>query len=59
MSLLYWHVMVRSWKVGVVITHVITGIWDVMTNEEVLGFVRRAIAEGTLPDIVSYQIVLY
>ena len=44
---------------GVVITHVITGIWDVMTNEEVLGFVRRAIAEGTLPDIVSYQIVLY
>ena len=33
--------------------HVITGIWDVMTNEEVVEFVRSAIAEGTLPDIVS------
>lgn len=31
----------------------ITGIWDVMTNEEVVEFVRNAIAEGDLPDTVS------
>lgn len=42
---------------GVAITHVITGIWDVMTNEEVLEFVRSAIADGTLPDIVSCQVM--
>ena len=38
---------------GVAVTHVVTGIWDVMTNEEVVEFVRSAIAEGTLPDTVS------
>ena len=53
MSLLYWHVMVSLWCGGVAATHVIIGIWDVMTNEEVVEFVRSAIAEGTLPDIVS------
>lgn len=31
------------------------GIWDVMTNEEVVEFVRNAIAEGMLPDIVSVK----
>lgn len=45
------------WGCGCV-AHVITGIWDVMTNEEVVGFVRSAIAEGTLPDTVSCVILL-
>lgn len=36
------------------VAHVIAGIWDVMTNEEVVEFVRSAIAEGMLPDTVSY-----
>ena len=40
------------WGCGCVV-HVITGIWDVMTNEEVIEFVRSAIAEGTQPDTVS------
>ena len=43
---------------GVAITHVIIGIWDVMTNEEVVEFVRSAIAEGTLPDTVSLCVQL-
>ena len=29
------------------------GIWDVLTNEEVVDFVRTRIAEGMLPEIVS------
>lgn len=33
--------------------HMITGIWDVMTNEEVVEFVRSGIAEGSQPDTVS------
>ena len=40
------------WGRGYVM-HMITGIWDVMTNEEVVEFVRSAIAEGTQPDTVS------
>ena len=42
----------------VIYSHVITGIWDVMTNEEVVEFVRSAIAEGTPPDMVS-SVVFY
>ena len=34
------------------------GIWDVLTNEEVVEFVRTRIAEGMLPEIVSIGIVL-
>jgi protein phosphatase PTC2/3 len=30
------------------------GIWDVMTNEEVLEFVRSRIAQGIIPEIVSF-----
>jgi serine/threonine protein phosphatase PrpC len=30
------------------------GIWDVLTNQEVVTFVRSRIAQGMQPDIVSY-----
>ena len=35
------------------LSYTVTGIWDVMTNEEVVEFVRSAIADGMLPDTVS------
>ena len=51
--------MVRSWCEGCgYVCHVTTGIWDVMTNEEVVEFVRSAIAEGITPDIVSTCVVV-
>lgn len=33
------------------------GIWDVMTNEEVVEFVRNAIAEGDLPDTICENLM--
>lgn len=30
------------------------GIWDVMTNQEVISYVRSRLANGELPDMVSY-----
>lgn len=36
------------------VSYAVTGIWDVMTNEEVVEFVRSAIADGMLPDTVSF-----
>ena len=35
------------------------GIWDVLTNEEVVEFVRARIAQGMEPEIVSTELVLF
>ena len=35
------------------LSYTVTGIWDVMTNGEMVEFVRSAIADGMLPDTVS------
>ena len=35
------------------------GIWDVLSNEEVLEFVRNRIAQRIAPEIVIYSISLY
>ena len=35
------------------------GIWDVLTNDEVVEFVRARIAQGMEPEIVSAELVLF
>ena len=35
------------------------GIWDVLTNEEVVEFVRARIAQGMEPEIVSTILILF
>ena len=32
------------------------GIWDVLTSQEVIDFIRPKLAEGLSPDVVRYRI---